>query len=695
MTDFLTSYLLTVVITCGAGALLWAGESLFPGRIPAGLRKVLWFLLLARLALPLGLRDPADLFLDQRPTLPAASTAIRHVPLPVTLPSAKEGVEALEPLEDRVAGELISSSPTEPLSAFPWAAVVLGILYFAGFGSLLARRIHSSLKLNHMLKEGRENPGDGSALLDGVKHRWNLSGPLSLRLVPGINSPALVGLIKPRILLPAGLEETFSPQEREIMLDHEAAHLRAGDPWWILAADLITLALWFLPPVWIFRGRLVAALEESCDRRVLERRREITPQDYGLTLLKVLSTPAATGAPLPAMASPRRLVKARIRLIAQPKQASLLLTALAMVALLGACSLGVKVKMEPPMEESVNQQISSPEVLKPEEEAPPPLQTNEQKILETEPKKAEALQPLKEEVTNALSPPRITSHMGWVWPLGNTDFTISNYHGASIHPFTGTWFYHKGLDLAAPQGSPVLSPGTGTVQEADYDQNGYGNYMDLLLDNGYKIRFAHLSKVLINKGDQVTIGQIIGLVGSTGYSTGPHLHFEVHQDTKLINPHEFYAGLLPNLEKKSDWEAIRKLPHFSAGNFPRENAWWDPPVQPIVRNLVYPGKVKPEIPVGTTVIDLEADSLRSPVDVESFSYGFDPNSEKLLILINDIYLFSGFSVLPPKEVFAGLKAGDPILQVQGDSIQFGVFRERTDPEGRTLRGFADLSQAFD
>jgi murein DD-endopeptidase MepM/ murein hydrolase activator NlpD len=105
---------------------------------------------------------------------------------------------------------------------------------------------------------------------------------------------------------------------------------------------------------------------------------------------------------------------------------------------------------------------------------------------------------------------------------------------------------HPGLDLAAPTGAPVSAARAGTVSHAG-PAGTYGNLVIVTHEDGFETRYAHLSAVTVQKGDRVTAGQEVGKVGSTGYSKGPHLHFELRHDGKHVDP----APLLP-LENSRD-----------------------------------------------------------------------------------------------------------------------------------------------
>ncbi len=114
---------------------------------------------------------------------------------------------------------------------------------------------------------------------------------------------------------------------------------------------------------------------------------------------------------------------------------------------------------------------------------------------------------------------------------------LSSSYGKRRHPILGYRKMHAGVDFAAPTGTPIMAAGSGTVEYAGRN-GGYGNYIRIRHTDGYKTAYAHLSKFArgVRKGKYVTQDQTIGYVGSTGRSTGPHLHYEVHLHGKKINP---------------------------------------------------------------------------------------------------------------------------------------------------------------
>ena len=124
------------------------------------------------------------------------------------------------------------------------------------------------------------------------------------------------------------------------------------------------------------------------------------------------------------------------------------------------------------------------------------------------------------------------------WPTPGIYYVSSGF-GTRFDPFTGELKTHTGIDIAAPLGTPVLSVKSGIVINAGYT-SGYGNLVIIDHGAGISTYYAHLSSITVNKNQQVVKGQQIGKVGSTGRSTGPHLHFEVRVNGKPTDPLQYY-----------------------------------------------------------------------------------------------------------------------------------------------------------
>ncbi len=123
--------------------------------------------------------------------------------------------------------------------------------------------------------------------------------------------------------------------------------------------------------------------------------------------------------------------------------------------------------------------------------------------------------------------------------------------GMRTHPIYKTRKMHEGMDFTAAIGTPIYATGNGTVEKSTYDRGGYGKHVVIDHGYGYKTLYAHMNNRTVKKGQKIKRGEIIGYVGNTGLSAGPHLHYEVHKDGKKVNPaYYFYNDLSPEEYKK-------------------------------------------------------------------------------------------------------------------------------------------------
>ena len=118
-------------------------------------------------------------------------------------------------------------------------------------------------------------------------------------------------------------------------------------------------------------------------------------------------------------------------------------------------------------------------------------------------------------------------------PVANLQFT--SLYGVRSDPFRGTAAMHAGVDIPGPVGTPIYATADGVVGRSGW-VGGYGNLVELDHGKGLQTRYGHLSKITVAPGTRVTRGQVIGMMGSTGRSTGSHLHYEVRMDGRAVNP---------------------------------------------------------------------------------------------------------------------------------------------------------------
>lgn len=129
---------------------------------------------------------------------------------------------------------------------------------------------------------------------------------------------------------------------------------------------------------------------------------------------------------------------------------------------------------------------------------------------------------------------------------------VSSNFGYRKDPFHGKSKFHAGMDFAAASGTPVYATGDGIVRRARV-AGGYGNLVEIENGFGYQTRFAHLSKIMVREGQFVRRGELVGLVGSTGRSTGAHLHYEVRINGKPVQPSNHMQIVFT---QQPDWRAV-------------------------------------------------------------------------------------------------------------------------------------------
>jgi len=151
-----------------------------------------------------------------------------------------------------------------------------------------------------------------------------------------------------------------------------------------------------------------------------------------------------------------------------------------------------------------------------------------------------AMEPVKEIGDLLNSQSALLTDIPNIWPVKGGIGHISMGFGQNENPFTGQWYIHKGVDISTyRQGDPVLATADGQVVTVDYEIGGFGNYVIIKHKHGFYTRYAHLQSFRVQKGQKVQQGQIIGYIGNTGLSTGPHLHYEVHIGSDVVDPMKY------------------------------------------------------------------------------------------------------------------------------------------------------------
>lgn len=150
-----------------------------------------------------------------------------------------------------------------------------------------------------------------------------------------------------------------------------------------------------------------------------------------------------------------------------------------------------------------------------------------------------SVEPLKELGSLMSNQSAILTEIPNIWPIKGGIGHVSMYYGQNENPFTGQWYIHKGIDISTfRSGDPIVATADGKIVAVGFD-SGFGNYVIIQHSHGFFTRYAHMQSFAVYKGQKVQQGQIIGKVGNTGLSTGPHCHYEVHLGTGVIDPLKF------------------------------------------------------------------------------------------------------------------------------------------------------------
>jgi murein DD-endopeptidase MepM/ murein hydrolase activator NlpD len=150
-----------------------------------------------------------------------------------------------------------------------------------------------------------------------------------------------------------------------------------------------------------------------------------------------------------------------------------------------------------------------------------------------------AVDPVREIGTLLDSQSALLTEIPSIWPIKGGIGHISMNFGQNINPFSGQWYIHKGIDISTYRsGDPIVATADGQVVTIDYDE-GFGNYVVIRHKHGYYTRYAHMLSSRVRVGQRVQQNEVIGYIGNTGLSTGPHLHYEVHIGSDVVDPYKY------------------------------------------------------------------------------------------------------------------------------------------------------------
>jgi murein DD-endopeptidase MepM/ murein hydrolase activator NlpD len=144
------------------------------------------------------------------------------------------------------------------------------------------------------------------------------------------------------------------------------------------------------------------------------------------------------------------------------------------------------------------------------------------------------------EIKNVLSAQKdLLVDIPTLWPVKGVRGRVTSLFGPALHPFSGQWYIHKGIDIAFGYNVPIVATARGKVVTIDYEPMGFGNYIVIRHKYGFYTKYAHLQKVAVTRGQEVQQGEVIGTMGNTGLSTGPHIHYEVRIGSEVVDPAKY------------------------------------------------------------------------------------------------------------------------------------------------------------
>lgn len=446
------------------------------------LHVALWSLVLLRLVLPPDVSHPLSLRnLSQR---------LFHIEKKAELTqvlSVEKILKAPEPVMN--AAESLSM-PWQEILILTW---MLGVLMFLSL-FLIRRRRWSTMK-------STAAPVDDSSLLSIVNEwrvRFGIQRNVVVKLSSETHMPFTIGLWHPVIVLPQqhiSHGDATHIEHLEAIIAHEMAHIKRLDDLWIFLQNLIQAIYFFHPAVWLTNRNIYIARECMCDSMVLAHS-TLSKRAYGqglITSLKFSVWGREGVGILAAFGSPQTFIRTRLLNIKKgytmnmPFGVKFIFIVLAIVIL-------------PMASQSTNTADTAP---------------------------GSALENMS---------------ASFICPLKSGTYRLSSSYGQQKHPISGQMRFHRAVDLAAQTGTPVYAAAAGTVVNVVTDierGSGPGKYIEVQHKKGFMTRYTQLHDVSVQTGQTVQQGENIAKVGSSGLSTGPHLHFEMWKDGEHVNPADY------------------------------------------------------------------------------------------------------------------------------------------------------------
>jgi beta-lactamase regulating signal transducer with metallopeptidase domain len=387
---------------------------------------------------------------------------------------------------------------------------VLGVLWLTGCLFFLFLFLRKRKQFRNIVSQAEPmNEREWIGIVERWKNRFRIKRPVRLACTNAPISPFTVGVFRPVILLPNNIIQNSQPQLLDAIIGHELAHIKRFDNLQLWLQNILHIVYFFHPVVWLTNASLNFYRECICDLLVLEKG-AFSIKSYGQGLIACLKQSQQNYflTPLPSFSFHHHRMVRRIQNLKRRKKMTWkkhFLTLL-FTFLLGAFIL--------------------------------PLSLHQQTIVAKE---------APDQGNNSAGPVGQSSNGAgtdsrFIRPVAKDQSRLTAPFGPMIDPFTKKERFHRGVDLRADKGTPVVAAADGRVIAAvvEFTQGvGNGRYIDIQHEDGFMTRYTQLDSILVKMDEFVQKGQVIGLVGSSGRSTGPHLHFEIWKNDQPADPADF------------------------------------------------------------------------------------------------------------------------------------------------------------
>ena len=482
--------------------LVLALRLLLKKHLPRGIFPTLWCASAVRLLLPIAISTPLSVWnLLHTPVAAQANGVISDALTPFPTLATNSAVKP--------AADIAGISPQ--LLVWLVCAILLAAYFVIGYTC--------------MVRQFRGTRLAPQPSIDALLDRFRFLRAPRICVSSSRRAPLTFGVFRPTVLLPEDLP--VGDAQFQLILAHELAHIRRKD---CLRKLLLTVCLclyWWNPLVWLMVWLANRDMELACDEAVLRALGPDCRKAYALTLLDMAqrnpkSAPLCSGF---AKSSAEERIRAILSFKRIPAWVGICVAILFVLTASVFTTQAVSPSAIPEMEPAVQEEV-------PEENAAVSVPVSES--LPTTP----PIMPEQEAESEIESETQTRSEVrAYIFPLEDTSVEVTNPYGWQEHPVTKQKSLHSGVDLAADYGTNVLAVADGTVLDCSYD-TAYGYILTLAHKDGVQTFYAHMQELLANPGDEVKQGQIIGLVGSSGWAPGPHLHLGVLIDGEAVDPLE-------------------------------------------------------------------------------------------------------------------------------------------------------------